>query len=95
MRGLKFEWQVYDTRRTRKMPIRRIRTNPNEELHKIVGFLIILGMCINLFGLLTFNPSLLSSGFMITTCATMLQVCCLDRQRHYLDIEVPDSPDSE
>ena len=73
------------------MSIQRIRTNPNEQLHKIVGFLIILGMFINLMGMLTFNTSLLSSGFLITTSGAFLQVCCLDRQRHYLDIEVAES----
>ena len=73
------------------MPIQRIRTNPNEQLHKIIGFLVIFGMFINLAGILTFNPSLLSSGFLITTSGTFLQICCLDRQRRYLDIEVEES----
>ena len=75
----------------KKMPFQRIRTNPNEQLHRIVGFLIILGMFINFVGIFTFNLTLLSSGFLITTSGSFLQICCLDRQRRYIDIEVPDS----
>ena len=73
------------------MPFQRIRTNPDEQFHKIIGFLVILGMFINLAGILTFNAPLLSSGFLITTSGAFLQICCLDRQRRYLDIEVPAS----
>ena len=73
------------------MSIQRIRTNPNEQLHKIVGTLIVIGMCIDLVGILSFNPTLVSSGFIITTSATLIQLCCLDRYRRYIDIEVPAS----